>query len=238
MVKPASSVGRPSNSQATPADSLELVAPIKASSRAKLIADSSYTSLTVYNSSGVDPELNKSLTKAITTVDRRVDSAVTSFRKVHRAIIDPKIALCLESPGGKALLREWQEIEMAFENDLRTSGNVAQQGALMIDDFLSILMPYLVSDTSVAEKRRELNGYRESLKKGEKCAGVFASNFRETSNRVLDFRCKWVAHAKESNAYLCSEIDKLHSDIIAASQSQYRRNESEIHVPHSSEMGR
>jgi len=200
-------------------DTHALAAPIKDIFNVGSKASDSYTSVAVYKSKGADPELSRNLTKSITVVERQVHSARASFQKVHRIINDPGLALCRDSSEHKSLLDEWQEIEKSFETVLKKSRGVAHDGAAIIKDFLKTIIPYLLSKDGMGEKLRELREYRKTLEAGEKLAGVFADGFRETSTRVLDFQHKWGVHAKESNSYLRSEIDKLQSDINAASES-------------------
>jgi len=174
-----------------------------------------FTSIGAYLSNGADPLLTRKLRSSVSTVSQRVNSARTSFSAVRRIINNPVLEIC----SGTALLSEWDEVETEFNETLRSSQKVAQKGATMIEDFLSTIMPYLMSDRDVVEKQRELKEYQVTLDHGNEHASVFANNLRCISKRILEFETKWGLHSKDTRSDLFNQIKDLESEISALSLS-------------------
>jgi len=177
----------------------------------------SFTSIAAYKSTpgGIDANLSKKLNKSVTTVSRRVDSARSSFQSVAKAIHDPKLEICKNV----ALLEEWGGLENDFTTTLSQSRSVATQGATMIEDFLSEIVPYLLRDGQLKHKQDELREYRKVLVKGRNRAGVFANDLTDISKRLAKFKGKWGAHSKDAGRKLDVEIENLQKDLAGLSKS-------------------
>ncbi|KLO13445.1 hypothetical protein SCHPADRAFT_904171 [Schizopora paradoxa] len=187
---------------------------------ANLKGNDEYKSLIV-KSTGADPLLSKSLVQSVAVVERHINTARSTFSTVDSIIKDKALDICLhiEDLDRKSILKDWEEISKAFENILVSSRDVAFNGALLIGDFLSSIIPYLLEDGEIEDKQRELEGYRKSLEEGGERADLFANNFHEISSRVINFKKKWSAHTKETTIRLLSEIDKLQRDLVAVAKN-------------------
>jgi len=178
-----------------------------------------YTTLKDPAPKGVDAVLNRNLTQSIAVVERQVNSVRSTFSTVSQIINDEGLEICGDIIDRASVLKEWRNINDSLEIVLVNSRDVANSGANLIRDFLATVIPYLLSDSDLKEKQRELGEYRETLKEGGECADLFANNFHEISCRVMEFKQKWATHSKETMKRLCTELERLGSDLTAAAES-------------------
>lgn len=174
----------------------------------------SLSKVKVTQDSAVDATLSRQLAESIKTVAKRVNAINTSFEEIKQTINDP--LLNQGEAQNTGLVVEWSDLEKDFNTTLQTSSKVAKGAGAVIRDFLLVVMPYLMDDTDIKSKQKELGDYREELDRGGKLAFNFVSNFKDISRRVHGFKKHWGSHSAETIEKLATEIEELENSLSQA----------------------
>jgi len=139
---------------------------------------------------------------------------------VQRIISDP----ALRAPGNREqgltkLQTEWSTIQKDFVEILRMSSKVAMGAATMIEDFVRNIMPFLLDDSDIKAKQRELKVYRLGIEKGGDVAFTFVGNLKDVCRRVGDFQYHWSDHTKGAYLSLEAQVKDLESTIREIEES-------------------
>ncbi|KLO13464.1 hypothetical protein SCHPADRAFT_904186 [Schizopora paradoxa] len=183
---------------------------------------SSSSTVSITPSTCVDPALGKELAKSIKTVSKKVDAAYSSFSTVKKIINDPSLDLCKVDEYRK----EWENIEERFRDTLFDSSRVAGSAAATLFDFVSTIIPYLLSDSDMLIKQEELHSYRKNLSEGSRTAFRFSHGLREISMRASNFEKDWSQHSSSTSLELQCVIAQLEQDIreLEASLSEAEKS--------------
>ncbi|KLO13441.1 hypothetical protein SCHPADRAFT_361676 [Schizopora paradoxa] len=176
--------------------------------------DKSLAKVKVTRDSAVDAALSRQLAESIKTVSKRVNAVNSSFEEIKHTISDP--LLNQDICKNEGLVAEWGGLEEDFNTTLQSSSKVASGAGALIRDFLLVVMPYLMDDTDIKRKQKELGEYRAELDQGGDLAFNFVSNFKDISRRVQGFKKHWGSHTADVIEKLATEINELEESMSQA----------------------
>ncbi|KLO06386.1 hypothetical protein SCHPADRAFT_692083 [Schizopora paradoxa] len=146
---------------------------------------------------------------------KRVSASRAAFDTVEDTIERGFCDICARD----SFLLEWRKVRQTFEEDLRNSVDAVIRGHDAIQDFLSVIVPYILQmGTPIAEKIQVLTHFTEAMEKGQLRSGVVSKSFLDLYNIILTFRGKVTAY---NDGSLCA-ISRVTSDLEVEIDSMTR----------------
>ncbi|KLO13455.1 hypothetical protein SCHPADRAFT_890012 [Schizopora paradoxa] len=163
---------------------------------------------------GLNPTLNKQLKASVSAVSPKVIAVRKSFD-----VVEGTVERFSRHDADKKILEDWKFIETA--------------------NFITHIIPYLISSTNFEKKCAELEAYCETLECGQVQARKFSKTLTSITSLVCEFNDKWhrrtedaVDELKDSIKRLETEIRELTKSICDVFQTRFlqKDNVSELRV--------